>query len=133
MSDLGEMDYDMTEDSCSEEDCDERLEEIYFYAKAEPSSEAQLRRFRDLLSLEAVMQRKTVWGFKTAKRLLKTAIEQADSDAIIARYGQLLSYANAVTTNDFERPVSKIVNLLASLSRTEILRALFFISITNAP
>lgn len=56
---------------------------------------------------------------------------QLDLEATTARYGQLLAYANAVTTNDFDRCVSKMVNRLASLSQTEILRSLFSISMAD--
>ncbi|KAH7670006.1 hypothetical protein AAVH_42772, partial [Aphelenchoides avenae] len=49
------------------------------------------------------MQKKTIWGFKAAKRLLKNAIEQPDLEAITSRYRQLLSYENSVKANDFER------------------------------
>ncbi|KAH7696590.1 hypothetical protein AAVH_36338, partial [Aphelenchoides avenae] len=65
-----------SEDSRSEEDDVECLEELYNNAKAEPNSEAQLRCFDELFSVESATQKKTVWGFKAAKRLLKSAIEQ---------------------------------------------------------
>ncbi|KAH7706655.1 hypothetical protein AAVH_26112 [Aphelenchoides avenae] len=128
MSDFEEVDYDMSEDSRSEEDDVECLEELYNNAKAEPSSEAQLRRFDELFSVESAMQTKTVWGFNAAKRLLKNALEQPNVEAITTHYQRLLSYANTVATNDFERCMLKTVNRLASLSQTEILHALISIS-----
>ncbi|KAH7707191.1 COP9 signalosome complex subunit 2-like protein, partial [Aphelenchoides avenae] len=122
-----------SEDDRSDEDDDEHLEELYNDAKAEFKAVALSNRFDDLFSLESAMQRKTVWGFKAAKRLLKAATEQSNLDAITARYRQLLSYANAVTSNDFESCLLKIISRLASLSQTEVLRALFSISVADLP
>ncbi|KAH7707192.1 hypothetical protein AAVH_25568 [Aphelenchoides avenae] len=79
------------------------------------------------------MQMKTVWGLKAAKRLLKNAIEQSNFDAITARYRQLVSYSNSVTSNDFDGCVIQTVNLMASLSKAEILRALLLVSVTDVP
>ncbi|KAH7707193.1 PCI domain-containing protein [Aphelenchoides avenae] len=116
------------DDSHSVGDDDERLKELYEKAKAELKADALSHRLDELFSLESAVQKKTVWGFKAAKRLLKNALEQPDLETITAHYRQLMLYANAVTSNDFERCISKIVNLSANLSQTEVLRALFSVS-----
>ncbi|KAH7707194.1 Cop9 signalosome complex subunit [Aphelenchoides avenae] len=133
MSDFDEMDYVMAKDSRSRVDCDERFEELYEEAKAGFKADSQSHRFDELFSLEHALQKKTVWGFKAAKRLLKNALVQPTLEAITARFRQLLPYANAVTSNDFDGCVIKVVNRLASLSKTEILRALFSISAADVP
>ncbi|KAH7707195.1 PCI domain-containing protein [Aphelenchoides avenae] len=126
------MDYAMTEDDIrSEEDDDERLEELYNDGKAEFKADSESHHFDGLFSLESAMQKKTVWGFKATKRLLKSAIEQSNLEAISARYRQLMSYENVVTSNDFDGCVIKVVNVLTSLSKTGILDALFSISMAD--
>ncbi|KAH7698775.1 hypothetical protein AAVH_34127, partial [Aphelenchoides avenae] len=97
-----------SEDNRSEGDDDERLEELYDDAKVQFKADSQPHHFDDLFSQELSMEMKTVWGFKAAKRLLKNAVEQPDLEAIKAHFRQLLTYANAVTSNDFDRFVQRI-------------------------